>query len=82
MEKKERFQFQTSLGMNGKTGVPGEKNISRKRCKPYDINLDENRKTTTKTITTTTKNKERERERERERRTHTLSHNRTCVYTY
>ena len=25
LEKEEGFQFQTSQGMNGKTGVPGEK---------------------------------------------------------
>ena len=41
LKKEEGFQFQTSQGMNGKTGVPGRRPISRMQCKPYDINLDE-----------------------------------------
>ena len=37
MEKEEGVQFQTSQGMNGKTGVHGVKPISRMQCKLYDI---------------------------------------------
>ena len=39
--EKEGFQFPTSQGMSGKTGLSREKNISWMQCKPYDINLDE-----------------------------------------
>ena len=55
--REEGFQFQTSHGMNGKTGVP----ISRTQQKPYDIiiHLCEGIKAQ--------ENKTRERERERER---------------
>ena len=31
VEKKEGFQFQTSQGMNGKTGVPGENPLVGRR---------------------------------------------------
>ena len=46
LEKEEGFQFQTSQGMNGKTGVPGRKKTQNNNqlvgCSGnYDINLDE-----------------------------------------
>ena len=71
LEKEEGFQFQTSQGMNGKTGVPGGKLISRMQCKPYDINLDEG--------FTAIKAQENKQTNKRERDTdaQTLSHNRT-----
>ena len=77
LEKEEGFQFQTSQGMNGKTGVPGGKPISRMQCKPYDINLDEGFTAIKAQENKQTKTNKQIRERERDTRTNTLtqSHN-------
>ena len=80
LEKEEGFQFQTSHGMNGKTGVPegrGEHTpLVGCSANPMILIL------TKVALPSKLRKKEENKLKKRDRRTHTLSHSRTCVYTY
>ena len=78
LEKEEGFQFPTSQGMNGKTGVPGRKPISRMQCKPYN-SLDEG--CTAMKAQKNNNNNKQKQTKNRERETHTYTLTQSC-YTY